>query len=128
MEEVKTKKITKSDGAAIKYREQGDVAFQVLTKSQMMEEPVRVEALMTYSITVVPHSLGTPDGFLCKTNKASLVHHLSDDYAGPRKTLNQETTCHIEDDNAIVHLLKGLPPPNILKNMFENTWNSTKQG
>ena len=102
--------LTKSDGSVIKYREQGDVAFQVLTKSQMMEEPVSLKELMTYSITAVPHSLGTPDGYLNKTNKATLVHHLTDEYTSPRQHFDPDTTAFIEDGNATVHAITQLPP------------------
>ena len=49
----------------IQYQEQGAVAFQLLVKSQLLDEPLNLDELMRYSITPVPHCLGTPDGTIC---------------------------------------------------------------
>ena len=65
----------------IQYQEQGNLAFQLLVKSQLLKEPLDLNELMRYSLTPVPHSLGTPDGFMAKTNKASMLHHLLEDYS-----------------------------------------------
>ena len=62
-------KLTSSQGKMIQYREQGDIAFQLLVKSQLLEYPLSIAELMTYCITPVPHSLGTPDGYIAKTDK-----------------------------------------------------------
>ena len=63
---------------------------------------------MSYTLTPVPHSLGTPDGFLAKTNKASMLHFLL-------KDINEEVpypkeAFFIQDGNALFHELKDLPP------------------
>ncbi|EDO46758.1 predicted protein [Nematostella vectensis] len=78
-------------------------------KSQFLEEPVDLDELMTYSLTPVPHSLGTPDGFLNKTNKATILHFLTDDYGGDA-LYPSEKCLYIQDGNALFHALTQLPP------------------
>ena len=56
-----------------RYREQKDLAFTLLVKSQHLNEPVNLADLLKYSMSPVPHSIGTADGFFYKTNKASLI-------------------------------------------------------
>ena len=51
----------------------------LLIKSQCLDEPIDIGELMSYSLTPVPHRLGTPDGFFNKTNKAEMLHYLIDD-------------------------------------------------
>ena len=53
----------------IQYKEQGNLAFTLLVKSQLLERPFDFDELMRYSLTPVPYSLGTPDDFFNKTNK-----------------------------------------------------------
>ena len=75
----------------------------LLIKWQSLDEPLNLEKLMQYSLTTVPHSLGTPDGFFNKTNKAAILHFLMED-------MSEDVPCpkdalYIQDDNAIF-----LPP------------------
>ena len=65
----KKMKLTSSQGKLVQYIEQGDIAFQLLIKSQVMEHPISIDELMRYCITPVPHSLGTPDGYMAKTDQ-----------------------------------------------------------
>ena len=76
----KTVKLTLSDGKAVQYREQSDLAFMLLVKSQILNVPLDLDELMCYSLTPVPHCLGTADGFFAKTNKAKMGHYLLEDY------------------------------------------------
>ena len=112
MEKVNKKvKLTTAQGNVIKYQEQGDVAFQILVKSQLLSQPVDIEELMTYSITPVPHCLGTPDGYMAKTNKAASVHHVTNDVPEAElPSASSGETLFIEDGNAHFHTLKDLPP------------------
>ena len=103
----KVKQITANDGKILKYKEQGDIAFQVLVKAQMTDNPISLEELMKYPITSMPHSLGTPDGYMNKTNKAALLHLIGDDYITPLP--ESANTLYIEDGNATVHSLKLIP-------------------
>lgn len=81
----------------------------LLVKSQLLEEPLDLDEFMSYSLTPVPHSLGTPDGFLNKTNKASVLHFLTEDYN--EDVDYPENKCmFIQDGNALFHALGNLPP------------------
>ena len=63
---------------------------------------------MAYPLTPVPMSLGTADGFLYKTNKASLMHVIAKDC--PDDLPYPDSCLHIEDGNAIIYTLSHLPP------------------
>ena len=92
----------------VQYRQQSDLAFMLLVKSQNLDEPVDLDELMRYSLTPAPPSLGTADGFFNKTNKAALLHFFTDD--------NQEDisypkcALHIQDGNALFHVLTNIAP------------------
>lgn len=75
----KNVKLTSAQGQIIQYKEQGNIAFQILVKSQLIRQPISIEELLTFCITPVPHSLGTPDGYMAKTNKAKIMHYLTSD-------------------------------------------------
>ena len=111
MEKVDKKvKLTTTQGNVIKFQEQGDVAFQILVKSQLVPQPIDIEELMTYSITPVPHCLGTPDGYMAKTNKAASVHYLTCEVSDAElPSASSGETLFIEDGNAHFHTLKDLP-------------------
>ena len=78
-----------SQGKVIQYREQSggtpqsDLAFMLLTKSQLLDEQLDPDELMKYSLTPVPHCHGTADGFFAKTNKAKMMHFLMEDFCTP---------------------------------------------
>ena len=88
----------------IKYQGQSNLAFLLLVKSQSVDEPLDLEELMKYSLMPVPPSLGTPDGFFSKTNKASILHYLLEDLPYPKDAL------FIQDGMALLHILANLPP------------------
>ena len=92
----------------IQYREQSDLAFMLLIKSQHLDEPIDLDELMRYSLTPVPHSLGTADGFFNKTNKAAMLHYLMED--APEEVPYPTDRLYIQDGNAVFHALKNLPP------------------
>ena len=62
---------------------------------------------MKYSLTPVPHSLGTPDGFLNKTNKA-MMHFMLEDVS--EEVTYPTESIFIQDGNALFHALNNLPP------------------
>ncbi|XP_068234228.1 uncharacterized protein [Palaemon carinicauda] len=92
----------------VQYRQQSDLAFMLLVKSQNLDEPLGLDELMRYSLTPVPLSLGTADGFFNKTNKAALLHFFTDDSHGdipyPKGAL------HIQDGNTLFHALTNISP------------------
>ena len=77
-------------------------------KSQHLDDPIDLDELMRYSLTPVPHSLGTADGFFNKTNKAAMLHYLMDD--APEEVPYPTESLYIHDGNALFHALKNLPP------------------
>ena len=107
----KVVKLSTSKGNVIRYKEQGDLAFQILVKSQLLAEPISFEELMSYSLTPVPYCLGTPDGFMAKTNKVSAVHYVArdvQDSAYPSSRAGE--TLYVEDGNAYFHILNDIKP------------------
>ena len=81
----------------------------LLIKSQHIDEPLNLDELMMYSLTPVPHSLGTPDGFFNKTNKAAMLHFLTEDVVED-VPYPKDKTLFIQDGNALFHALTNLPP------------------
>ena len=103
----KTKLKTK-DNKIIELKQHGNIAFQLLVKSQNMNVNLDLQSVMKYQLTPVPSSLGSPDGFLAKTNKAKGFQFLiqaTDDAAMPRPA----TTLQIIDGNAVYHALTDIP-------------------
>ena len=77
-------------------------------KSQLRENPLDLRELLSYSLSPVPHCLGTPDGFFSKTNKASMLHYLIKQNVNEAKY--PKDSMFIQDGNALFHSLKGLSP------------------
>ena len=98
---------TSSQGKLVQYREQSDLAFKLLVKSQMMNESLDLEELMKYPLAAVCHCLGTPDGFFTKTNKASMLHFIMEDHT--EETPYPNGPMFIQDGNALFHSLTDLP-------------------
>ena len=76
----------------------------LLIKSQHLDEPIDLDELMRYSLTPVPHSLGTADGFFNKTNKAAMLHYLMED--APEEVPYPTDSIYTQDGNALFHALK----------------------
>ncbi|KAK0148593.1 hypothetical protein N1851_011078 [Merluccius polli] len=104
----KTVKLTASQGMVLQYREQSDLAFMLLIKSQNLDEPLNLDKLMRYSLFPVPPCLGTADGFFNKTNKAAMLHYLMED--APEDVPYPKDAFYIQDGNALFHALMNLPP------------------
>ena len=103
----KTVKLTTSDGRLIQYKEQSDLAFMLLIKSQLLDEPLDLDELVCYSLFPVPPSLGTSDGFLAKTRKAKMANLILKDYTDP--VTYPDNALHIDDGNATMHMLRDVP-------------------
>jgi len=103
----KTVKLTSSQGKLIQYSEQSNLAFMLLVKSQLLDEPLSLDELMHYSLTPVPPSLGTPDGFFAKTNKASMLHFLLDEIT--EDVSYPDDAIHIQDGMALWYMLTNIP-------------------
>ena len=105
---TKTVLFTCSSLQVLQYREQSDLAFMLLIKSQNLDEPLNLDELMQYSLFPVPPSLGTADGFFNKTNKAAMLHYLMED--APEDVPYPKEAFYIQDGNALFHALMNLPP------------------
>uniref|UniRef100_UPI00358FA4EE uncharacterized protein isoform X1 n=1 Tax=Myxine glutinosa TaxID=7769 RepID=UPI00358FA4EE len=64
---------------------------------------------MKYCLMPVPPSLGTPDGFFSKTNKASILHYLLEDTI-PEDPPYPKDALFIQDGMVLLHTLANLPP------------------
>lgn len=104
----KTVMLTTSQGRLVQYQEQSDLAFQLLIKSQLLATPLDLDVLMSYSLTPVPASLGTPDGYFNKTNKAAAMHYLLAERTS--KVAYPSDALFIQDGNALFHSIVALPP------------------
>ena len=102
-------KLKTSQGNVIQYKEQGDLAFKLLIKSQDLEEPITIEELMTYSLTSIPHALGTPDGFMNKTMKSKSVKYLLKDVESEQISRKDKSILSIDDGNARLYWLIDVP-------------------
>ena len=100
-------KLTSTQGKVIQYQEQSNIAFTLLVKSQLLEKPIDLEKLVCFPLTPVPHMLGTPDGFFAKTNKASMLHYLLEEFIEDVQI--PENAFHIQDGNAHFYTLTKLP-------------------
>ena len=67
---------TTSQGKLIQYQEQSNLAFKLLVTQKTS---FNLNTLMGYSLSPVPHYLGTVDRFFAKTNKASMMHLMMED-------------------------------------------------
>lgn len=93
----------------IQYQEQSSIAFSLLVKSQSEEDPVDLRMLLKYPLLPVPPSIGTPDGFYTKTNKATVLHYLLEEVDCDDLTYPQDAL-FIQDGMALLHTLSNLPP------------------
>lgn len=90
------------------YRQQSNVAFQLLVRSQDQPEKIELKELVKYPLMPVPSAIGTADGFLLKTNKAKgfdfLTKGIEDADIPP-----DVNTLNIEDGNATFYSMKEVP-------------------
>ena len=100
----KTVCLRTSQESLIQYKEQCDLAFKLLVKSQMLNVPIDLD----YPLSPVPHCLGTHDGFFAKTNKASMLHFIMEGHDVEEQYL--KGSMFIQDGNVLFHTLNNLPP------------------
>jgi len=103
-------KLKTSSNKEIQYIQQGNIAFQLLVKSQkLLSDKLNLAELMIYQLTPVLYSLALADGFMSKTNKSKGMHHLVADTDDATVTPYPNETLVIEDGNAVFHRLRDLP-------------------
>ena len=104
----KSVKLKTSKNKVVEYKQQGNIALQLLVKTQNQASQVDLQELMTYPLTPVPYSIGTSDGFLAKTDKAKGFHLLTDELDDIPEPPREQTLL-IDDGNASFHSIKELP-------------------
>ena len=106
---TKMVKLKSSQNKTVEYKNQKNIAFQLLIKCQELDVKVDLREVMKYSLTPVPHSLATADGFPAKTDKSKGFAYLTRNVESLDAS---ELTCvdvTIEDGNAIFYYMKQLP-------------------
>ena len=71
--------IKSSENKIIEYRQQSNIAFHLLVRSQCDDLRIDLKELLAYPLTPVPYSIATSDGFLNKTDKSKGYHFLTKD-------------------------------------------------
>ena len=101
----KKTRLNKSNDKVVECREHGNVAFQLLVKSQKAGQQADVKELMKFQLTTVPTSIATADNFLAKTDKSKGFHYLTKDLDDADIPPHEETLTVI-DGNAECHKLQ----------------------
>lgn len=104
----KTSIVKTSNNKTIEYKQQGNVAFQLLVQAQQLNEKVDLFDLMRYPLTPVPYSISTSDGVLLKSDKAKGLNYLTKELTPPELPPSNETLV-VEDGNALFHCMKEVP-------------------
>ena len=97
-----------SSNREVQYMQQANAAFQLLVLLQEQSEKIDMRELMKYPLMPVLSTIGTPDGYLLKTDKSKGFTYLKkelDDFTMPSdaKTLN------VEEGNSIFYCMKEVP-------------------
>ena len=100
--------LTTSQGKLIQCQEQSNLVCKLLVKSQMQKTQLNLNTLMGYSLSPVPHCLGTADRFFAKTNKASVMHFMTEDNS--ELVTYPKDSMLIQDGNALFHTMTNLAP------------------
>ena len=69
-------KVTTKQNKVVELKQSGNIAFQLLVKTQNRGKFLDLQEVMKYQLTPVPSCIGTPDGYLGKTNKAKGLNYL----------------------------------------------------
>ena len=95
----------------IQYREQSNLAFALLVKSQESDNRISLEKLLEFPLAPVPHALGTLDGFFAKTKKSAMVHHVlkaNTSVIIDNSLLDNRERIWIKDGNVLFYELSNL--------------------
>ena len=104
----KVVKLKTSKNKVVEYKQQSNIAFQHLVKSQKQEAKLNMQHLLSYPITTVPYSISTADGFLASTHEAKGFQHLvkgMDDAPFPPPS----STLIIIDGNSCFYYMTVIP-------------------
>ena len=77
----------------------------ILVKSRSVDKPLDLSKVMQYALTIVQLSLGTPNGFFNKTNKAAMLKYF---WKVCLKMCSPQNAFYIQDGDALFHFLINL--------------------
>jgi len=117
---TKKVKLTSSRSKVVEYKYQGNIVIKLLVKSETHQ--LDLAEVMKYSLTPVPYSIGTGDGFLAKTNKAASMSFLMKKVQDER--VPTENVLTVEDGNALFYYLREVP--DTFKQICNKLYNMTK--
>ena len=104
----KTVVVKRTSNRELHYRQQSNIAFQLLVRAQEQPEKIELKELVKFPLMPVPSDIGTADGFLLKTNTAKgfefLTKGIEDADIPP-----DGDTLNIEDGNATFYSMKEIP-------------------
>ena len=101
-------KLRSKQNKVTELKQQGNIAFQLLLKSQQGDLDLDLKELLGFQLTPVPYSLGTADEYLVKTDKSAMFHCFT------KTTENSnlppaEDTLTVVDGNAVFHAMVQVP-------------------
>ncbi|KAL5020659.1 hypothetical protein ScPMuIL_002258, partial [Solemya velum] len=102
----KTVKI-KSNNKVVEYRQQGNIAIQLLVKSQKPQNQIDIADLMKYPLTPVSYSIGSADGSLAKNDKSKGFKYLVEDTDTANVSKQDDSLLVVED--ALFHCMREVP-------------------
>lgn len=105
---AKTVVVRTSTNREVQYKQQANVEFQLLVKSQQQPAEIEILELLKYPLMPVPSSIGTADGYLLKTDKSKGFAFLKKGVEDADVPLDRQTF-NIEDGNATFYTMKEVP-------------------
>ena len=97
-------KLRSRQNKVTELKQQGNVAFQLLVKSEQGELDIDLKELMAFQLTPIPYSLGTADGFLFNTDKSTVYQSLTKNLENAELP-PEAVTLTVIDGNAIFHAM-----------------------
>ena len=91
------------------YTQIGNIAMQLLVRSQTPELNIDQADLTRYPITQFLFSIGTADGCFAKTDKSKGLKYLHDQTDSVNVAPQDKTVLLMEDRNALFHSIKEIP-------------------
>ena len=65
----KVVKLKTSKNKVVEYKQQSNIAFQLLVKSQQQEAKLNMQHLLSYPLTTIPYSIATANVFLASKRR-----------------------------------------------------------